>query len=363
MAAYQQFKVSPLLKYILLELRHVHMEFLVQVHRSLHQFAAFLGFTSQPPQPSKSAHSIVSPSHPSGQLPAYQPITKDLVGDSTVYVRSHAQPTVLVHDASYETGIRLKEVAPAASQDPAALYIRRAPQPGHAPHAAKGQPHLYPTGDVGYSRQQPKSSGTMSSGVVTSAGVASGSLVARTASPASAPPQAPGALQPPSAPAPSLFPGAQHVMSASAQDIVGESTIYIRHAPQQLKEAPPRAVAPTNLIPLKLPGHCEGMPLFLEQVRFLGLGILETAHDLISYLLICCLLVGFVGLNRYLDFSTIFKFCNFLFQVDQNGQLNVLVQGPDNCIFTTWSLPPNEFQRFLLQGLLFSPQEVGSWLS
>ena len=71
-------------------------------------------------------------------------------------------------------------------------------------------------------------------------------------------------------------------------------------------------------------------------------------------------LVGFMA--RQLG-STLSDFFNFLFQVDQKGQLNVLVQGPDNCIFTTWSLPPNEFQRFLLQGLLLSPQEVNSWPS
>jgi hypothetical protein len=197
------------------------------------------------------------------------------VGESTVFVRSHAQVTALAHDVPYETGIRLKE-AP-ATQDPSTLFIRRAPQQGHAPHAPQSQPQLSPTVG-GYSYQQPLSSGIMgqqplSSGmmgacVMTGSGIASGTLLARTAPPASAPPQAPSNL-PPSAPAPPQYPGVQHIMSSSAQDVVGEPNIYIRHAPQQVKEAPPRALAATNLIPLKLPGHCEGMPLFLEQVRLL----------------------------------------------------------------------------------------------
>jgi hypothetical protein len=115
-------------------------------------------------------------------------------------------------------------------------------------------------GDMGYSRQQP-----MSSGMIIGPGVANGSLVPRSppAPPASAPPQAIPAL----ASAAPLFSGPQHIMSASAQNKVGESAIYIRHAPQQVAEAPSRVVAPTNLVSIKLPGHCEGMPVFLEQVR------------------------------------------------------------------------------------------------
>ncbi len=242
----------------------------IQVHRSLHQFAAFLGFNNQTPNPPNSAYSIVSPSNHLGQIPAYQPITKDLVGDSTVYVRSHPQSSTMVPETTYETGIRLKEVAPASGQDAATLYIRRAPQQGHAPQTAQSQLLVHAAGDAGYSRQQPSSTGVMSHGMMISPGVANGSLVvARTpqAPPASAPPQAPAALHPPSAPVPSQFAGAQHIMSASAQDIVGESTIYIRHAPQQVTEAPSRAAAPAKLVPLKLPGHCEGMPIFIEQVR------------------------------------------------------------------------------------------------
>jgi hypothetical protein len=137
----------------------------------------------------------------------------------------------------------------------------------------------------------------MSAGVLTSSGVASGSLVARTGSSTVAPPQVSTVLQPPTAPP--QFPGAQHIMSASAQDIVGESTIYIRHAPQQLKEAPQRAVAPTNLIPLKLPGHCEGMPSFLEQVKLLGLSDSGYCSYAQQKLLTRNLLVGCMVVARY----------------------------------------------------------------
>ena len=119
------------------------------------------------------------------------------------------------------------------------------------------------------------------------------------------------------------------------------------------------------MLPSKLPRHLPEQRRKRTSSRSSFLGIAKECQYFSSRLgrttlvmLIDSLSSGWCNFapspRRYVQYFDL----QFLFQVDHTGQLNVLVQGPDNCIFTTWSLPPNEFQRFLLQGLLLTSQEV-----